>query len=500
MVGPWDPLALSETGRLHLGMPRFLHLASLLAGLLPALSSTPEVWPQFRGPGGQGIAAPRSSPPVLFSPTENVTWSADVAPGNSSPIVWGSHIILTAFADGKCLVISMDRETGRQRWRREFPAPAVEEVHRSLGSPASATPVTDGHHVVAYFGSLGLIALNLHGEELWRHPLPLPQTEYGSSSSPILHGNRIYQLLDQDGASQLVAVDVRTGKTVWTVDRPEMRRGFGTPVLWERPGVTDLVVPGTFWLIGYHPDNGEERWRVSGLSRITCTSPVIGDGLLLTSSWTTGGDRTADRITMPPFDEVLASRDADGDGQLTFEELPEGAAKQRFKHLDGNRNRFVERIEWESMAAIFAKVENQAFAVAPDAEGRISDAGVLWRFKKGLPYVASPLFYRGRFYQVKNGGLLTCLNPRTGIPSYQEERLDAPGDYYASLVAADGRIYATSQHGVVTVVAADDEFRVLGRNRLGQTVHASPVPVGDQLLVRTATKLYQFRNPEPGRR
>ena len=145
-------------------------------------------------------------------------------------------------------------------------------------------------------------------------------------------------------------------------------------------------------------------------------------------------------------------------------------------------------------------MENQAFAVAPDAEGRISDAGVLWRFKKGLPYVASPLLYRGRFYQVKNGGLITCLDPRTGVPFYQEERLEAPGDYYASLVAADGRIYATSQHGVVSVLAAGDTFQVLGRNPMGEAVHATPVPVGEQLLIRTATKLYGFRDPKsPGR-
>jgi outer membrane protein assembly factor BamB len=93
--------------------------------------------------------------------------------------------------------------------------------------------------------------------------------------------------------------------------------------------------------------------------------------------------------------------------------------------------------------------------------------------------------------------LLTCLDPRTGVPLYQEERLDAPGDYYASLVAADGRIYVTSQQGVVSVLAAGDRFQVLGRNRLGEPVHATPVPVGEQLLVRTASKLYAFQDSKP---
>jgi outer membrane protein assembly factor BamB len=324
--------------------------------------------------------------------------------------------------------------------------------------------------------------------------MTLTQTEYGASSSPILAGENVIQLLDQDGDSHLVAVHRQTGKVAWRVDRPEMRRGFGTPIVWEHDGRSDLVVPGTLWLIGYDPANGTERWRVSGLARITCTSPVLGDGMLFTASWTTGGDRSADRITMPPWAEFVAQHDANKDGKFTFEELPDGPAKQRFKHLDGNRNGFVEPSEWESMAAIFSRVENQSFAVKPDGQGGVSDAGVLWRYKKGLPYVASPVFYRGRLYQVKNGGFLTCLDPQSGKPLYVEERLGAIGDYYASLLAADGRIYVTSQRGVVTVVRAGDTFEVLARNDLGEVVQASPVAVNDLLLIRTATQLYAFRD------
>jgi outer membrane protein assembly factor BamB len=264
--------------------------------------------------------------------------------------------------------------------------------------------------------------------------------------------------------------------------------------VWEHDGRADLVVPGTLWLIGYDPANGSERWRVSGLARITCTSPVIGDGMLFTASWTTGGDRSTDRITMPAWAEFTAQYDTNHDGRFTFDELPEGPAKQRFKHLDGNRNGFVEQAEWDSMAAIFSRVENQSFAVKPDAQGGVSDAGVLWRYKKGLPYVASPVFYRGRLYQVKNGGFLTCLDPQSGKPLYVEERLGAIGDYYASLLAADGRIYVTSQRGVITVVRAGDAFEVLARNDLGEVIQASPAAVNDLLLIRTATQLYAFRD------
>src|SRR6185295_260883 len=121
-------------------------------------------------------------------------------------------------------------------------------------------------------------------------------------------------------------------EVAWRVERSEMRRGFGTPIVWAHDGASDLVVPGTIWLVGLDPATGVERWRVSGLARITCTSPVVGDGMLFAASWTTGGDLGPQHLLMPKFDDVLATNDADKDGKLTFAELPRGPAKERFKH------------------------------------------------------------------------------------------------------------------------------------------------------------------------
>lgn len=342
-------------------------------------------WPQFRGPGGLGIAAPDARPPRQINPITNVAWKLATPSGNASPVIWGDRLILTGSGEGQLVTLALDRESGKELWRRATRPERWEEVHPSRGNPASATPVTEGERVYVFFGSLGLLAFDFEGNELWRHPLDLPQTEYGASSSPVLAGGRLVQLLDQDGGSHLLALDPRTGQVAWRVERPEMRRGFGTPLVWEHDGVSDLVVPGTVWLAGYDPRSGIERWRVGGLARITCTSPVAGDGLLLTASWTTGGDRGADRITLPAFSEFAALHDRNHDERFTLDELPDGPARQRFKHLDGNRDGTVSREEWESMAAIFARVENQAFAVKPGADGKLSEAGVLWRFKRGLP-------------------------------------------------------------------------------------------------------------------
>jgi outer membrane protein assembly factor BamB len=490
------PLAIRAAPALQSGMLRSaLSLGLVMLGFPgTVLTAAPDgaYWPQFRGPGGLGVAATDAKPPVEFGPTNRVRWKAPLPSGNSSPVVWGNRIYVTGYDAGRLLVLALDRESGRERWRREVTPEKVEEVHRSLGSPASATPVTDGERLYVHFGSFGLIAYDLEGKELWRQPMTLTETEYGASSSPIIAGENVIVLLDQDGGSHLLAANRRTGKVAWRVDRPEMRRGFGTPLLWDHDGVSDLVVPGTLWLKAYDPMSGTERWRARGLARITCTSLAAGDGLLFTASWTTGGDHNADHLLMPKFDDFAAQHDANHDGKFSFSELPEGPMKQRFKHLDGNRSGFVERDEWESMAEIFSHVENQAFAMKAGGQGDLSESNVLWRFKRGLPYVASPVYYGGRFYMVKNGGMLTCLDPRSGKPAYLEERLGALGDYYASLVAADGRIYASSQPGVITVVKAGDRLEVLARNQMGEAVQATPAIVGDTILVRTASQLYSF--------
>ena len=467
--------------------------ALALACLALALSSAGAAdWPQFRGPGSLGIAAPDAHPPRSFGVESNVAWRIPIPAGNSSPILMAGRLFLTGFDQDRLVTLALDPATGRELWRRSLEPSRVEEVHRSLGSPASATPAGDGNRVYVHFGSFGLAAYGLDGTEAWRRPLPVTETEYGASSSPVLAGGLVIQLLDQDGDSHLVAVRTSDGSVAWRVDRPEMRRGFGTPILWAHHGRTDLVVPGTVFMTGLDPATGTERWRVDGLARITCTSPVVAGDTLFAASWTTGGDRGRDRIELPPFDEVLAGNDRDRDGRLSYAELPPGPASDRKKHLDGNRDGHVDRREWDSMAGIFQRVENQAWALTAGPDGSVDASGVRWRFKRGLPYVASPLHHEGSLYLVKNGGFLTCIDAATGKARYQEERLPGTGDYYASPVLADGHLYISSQHGVVTVVRAGPEFEVVSRADLGESVQASPVPDGGLLFIRTTGHLYAF--------
>ncbi len=476
-------------------IPRCIPLS--LAGLttLVAMKLLASDWPQFRGPGSQGVAPTDARPPLSFGPSSNVLWQVSVPPGNSSPVLRDGRLFLTAFDQGQLWTLALDPATGHELWRRSLPPSKVEEVHRSLGSPASATVATDASRLFVHFGSFGLAAYSFDGRELWRHALPVTETEYGASSSPVVAGDLVVQLLDQDAGSYLVALRTEDGKEAWRVDRPGMRRAFGTPILWSHHGRTDLVVPGTIFMTGLDPATGRERWRVDGLARITCTTPVVSGNTLFAASWTTGGDRATDRIELGAFDAILTENDKDHDGRLSHAELPAGAAQQRKKHLDGNRDGFVDRTEWESMASIFARVENQAWALEAGADGSVKTEGVRWRFKRGLPYVASPVHDGRHLYLVKNGGFLTCLDAVTGKPAYQEVRLSAVGDYYASPTLAAGHLYVASQPGVVTVVKAGPRFEMVSRNDLGEAVQASPAVVGSTLYLRTASKLYAFGAP-----
>lgn len=462
-------------------------LAVLLAG--PTMSRAASNWPQFRGPDGQAVAAPGKTP-AHFGPATNLLWKVPLPAGHSSPCLWGDRIFVTGFENGKLETLCLDRRDGKVLWRVAAPAEKIEPVHR-IGSPASTTPATDGERVFVYFGSFGLLAYDLAGRELWRKPLPIPMIEFGSGSSPILAGDLIVLLCDQDLDSFLLTVDRRNGQTIWKTARPEFRRSFSTPYLWRHDGVEEIVVTGTVWLKAYDLKDGHERWKMRGLARVANASPTSGDGLLFASSWNIGGD-ARDHLTLPSLVEFTAANDRDQNGKFAKEEFPAGPLRDRFTQIDLDKDGFVTPDEWRISEEIFAKAENALFAVRPGGRGDITATHLAWKQTRGLPYVPSALFYGGRVYVVKNGGLASCYDAKTGRTLYQEERLGALGDYYSSPVGADGKVYFTSQQGVVTVIQAGDVFHVLARNELAEQVMATPAIVDGTLYFRTAGYLWAF--------
>ena len=225
-----------------------------------------------------------------------------------------------------------------------------------------------------------------------------------------------------------------------------------------------------------------------GLPNEMVSSPVGGGGLIYIAGWTYGSGVSR----MPAFDKLLEQGDANKDGQLTRAEAPDGPAKRHFVYIDADKNGRVTREEYAAIARVFDESKNVALAIRPDGRGDVTDTHVVWKATRGLPYVPSPLYYEGRIYLVKNGGLASCFDAATGRVFYQEERLGALGDYYASPVAAAGKTCVASQQGMVVVYRAGDTLEVLARNALNEPILATPAVVEGTLYVRTKSQLYAF--------
>ena len=412
-------------------------------------------------------------------------------PGHSSPCVWGDKIVLTGLADGKLVTFCVSRTDGHELWRTAAPTQKIEATHR-IGSPAAPTPCTDGKLVYAYFGSFGVLAYDWNGKEVWRKPLPAPIVEFGTGASPILEDGKLIIVADQDVGSFLLALDAKTGAEVWRVDRSEFRRSFSTSLIWRHDGLEELIVAGSLWVRSYDLKDGKQRWSARGMARVANASPVAADGLLFVSSWNVGGDED-DRVVMEPFEVFAAVNDTSKDGILIRDEFPKGPVKDRFSQMDADKDERVTKAEYEMMRSMFAEAANQLFAIKPGGSGDITDTHVVWQVSKHLPYVSSPVVANGRVFTMKNGGLASCYDARSGSPIYQAERVEAPGDYYSSSATADGRIYVTSQRGTVVVLdSASDTLKVLARNELHAAIFASPAIVDGVIYLRTDKHLFAF--------
>jgi len=462
---------------------------AVIISLARSVSGAESWWPQFRGPNSSGVAE-SATPPVEFGPGTNQIWKTSVPSGASSPCIWGDWIFLTAFENGGLRTQCYQRSDGTLLWSSDAHAGALEEFHPEEGSPAASTPVADGKRVVVYFGSCGLICYDVKGKELWRHTLPVAQTSggFGSGTSPVIAGGLVIVNRDQIRGCSLLAVDLKTGEKVWETERPDVTQSFGTPIFWKNDGADEVVMSGSLNLKGYDLKTGAERWTLGGMPSFTCTTPVLGDGLLYFAGWAPGKDAGS----MPSW-EYLAKADTNNDGAISPEEAKAAGFGGFFRAFDMNGDGKITPEDLQLMKAQMAKGENVLVALKSGGHGKLSADNLAWKQTSGLPYVPSPLFYRGRVYLVRDGGMASCFDAKTGKPYYEKERLDAEGSYYASPVAADGRIYFVSLNGKVSVVAAGgDKPVVLRQADFHERICATPALVGKTLYLRTASALYAF--------
>lgn len=462
-------------------------------------------WPQYRGPDGAGVSD--AAAPTEFNPKLNVLWSAGLTQGHSSPSIWGDRLFLTGFdtASKKLEALAYDRRDGKLLWRQTVPADGIEKVHE-VSSPATATPVVDGERVYVYFGSAGLFCYDLNGKPVWSRPMLKADVGFGSGTSPVLAGESLILARD-DGERHMLALDRKTGQTLWDVKLGGGGpfAGHSTPAIWREQII--LHRPGE--IIGYAASDGSKRWSVKAASQGTGT-PVVHGNLLLVGAW--GGGEAELRDPIPDWKTLLAKYDKNGDGVITKDEFPDDLALARridagrtpgavvtFKRffdlfIDTNKDGKLSQSEWETVLKMIAAptpVAHGLLAIRLSGEKDGARADVAWSEERGVPEVPVPLAYRGRVYAVTNGGTVSALDEASGQLVYRA-RLGAGGLYYASPIAAGDHLYFSSGEGIVTVVRAGDKLEVVARNDLGEPVFATPAAVENRLYVRTAARLYAF--------
>jgi len=469
-------------------MKSTIPLLFLTASTVVASTKGVPQWPSFRGPNSSGVA-PAAQPPTKIGPKEKTQWVVSVPWSPSSPCVWDKRIFLTTFHEGRLETRCYDRRDGKLLWSRNAPVEKLEEFHQTEGSPAASTPATDGQRVVSYFGSSGLVCYDFSGKELWRHPLPTAVTagNFGSGGSPLIAGNLVIVNRDQARNSSLLAFRLRDGHKAWETPRPDSPTSYGTPILWKHDRAEELIVSGSLFLKSYDLKTGQQRWMMRGLPSYTCTTPVTGSGLLFFAGWSPGKSDSP----WPRWEGVVEKQDKNSDGVISLDEFTDGAVWFKAQDIDGDGK--LEREDWDAIGGLMKKGENVLLAIKPGGRGDVTETHLAWKFERGLPYVPSPLYYDGRVYLVKDGGMMSCFDALTGKAFYTQERLNALGSYYASPVAAAGRVYVFSLDGKATVIKADGEKpEILHQADFGERIAATPALVEDNLYLRTATKLYSF--------
>ncbi len=266
-------------------------------------------WPQWRGPLGTGVA-PQSDPPVVWDEETNIRWKIKLpGSGHATPIVWRDRIfVTTAVPYGEKLpprysgapgahdnlpvtqrhrffVLAIDRGDGRIVWEKAVHDELPHEGGHETASLASNSPVTDGEHLFAYFGSRGLYCLNFEGDVVWEKDMGRMHSKHGhgEGSSPVLYGDQLIINWDHEGESFLISLNKKTGEPQWKVKRDEVT-SWATPIVVEHGGRAQVVVSGTDRVRGYDLTDGTVIWECGGLSANIVATPVAGDGMIFAAS------------------------------------------------------------------------------------------------------------------------------------------------------------------------------------------------------------------------
>ena len=474
---------------------------TIIFGALYILPFGPDVaciaddWTQFRGPNATGVSAAPEPLPAEFSTSQNLVFSHEIGKGIACPIVAAGKVVTTAYAPETGFVVYChEAATGAELWKQVFKV-EPESLPGKIVPPnehASSTPCTDGERVYIYFSAIGLCALDLaNGEPLWSYSLPLPYylMDWGPASSPIVYEDMVIYCQDDDLDQYLIALDKKSGTLRWQKPRPEMLGGYSVPVLCTANGRTDLVVAGTGKLQGFNPATGEEIWACNSLLRTMMSTPAVKDDRIYVTCQSYGD---AGRILK---DALMEWKDTNQDKKLEKNEF-EKPFWTKFEKADTNGDGFL--IQEEINTAFQAPTNmvgggNIMQCIKGGGAGDVTGTHLVWNLDHKAPSnISSPLVVDGRMFVVKKGGMSAAFDDTTGQTIWMQKRIRNLGDYFASPVAGDGKIYVTGENGFIVVLKQGPDMEILAMNDMEDTCVATPAISNGRIYVRTLNKLYCF--------
>lgn len=443
-------------------------------GLVLAASVQAQNWPQFRGPNASGVAGGHAAP-IRWDAEKgtNILWKTSI-PGlaHSSPIVWGDRVFVTTAvssdsnvelseeypngmttakdtAEHSWRLYALNKHTGEVLWERIAHEGVPKSQRHPKSSQASPTPATDGKVIVAFFGSEGLYAYDFDGTLLWKQDLGLlnagwhfdPDYVYGVASSPVIYEDLVIVQCDLQEDSFLVAFQLKDGQEVWRSPRDEIP-SWATPTIYMGKDRSELVTHSPSFIRGVDLRSGEELWRLSSNLDHTIPTPVVsGDLIYVTSAG----------VKLSP---VYAIRPG-GTGDITLE------------------------------------------------EGATSNEFIAWSYRRGGPFIPTPVVYDGYLYLCADNGVLTVYDARTGERIYRARIGGKGGAYFASPIAADGKLYFASEDGDIFVIKTGPKYELLAENPMGEVLMATPAISEGVLYVRGLKHLFAIgeaaASPSPTR-
>jgi outer membrane protein assembly factor BamB len=432
-------------------MPSFIRFTVAAIAVMAAAGTlaADENWPQWRGPGSQGISN-ETQLPTEWAPGKNVAWKTELPAGPSSPIVWGDRIFVTSSVEGEVVpgakaaihtmegkewihpdsvaadrkhtlkVLAIDAKSGKILWDRTAYEGTVYDARHRRSSFAGPTAATDGTMVYAYFGPEGLYAYDFSGTLAWKVVEKFRTLGLGTGTSPVIFENLVIIQRDENEGKESViaAYDKRTGKEAWTTKRP-VQISWSTPVLVDAGGRAELVTNGTEFVIGYDPATGKELWRTPGVESNAIHTPLAGKGVVVVSAGY-------------PAKKVIAIRPGP---------VP-------------------------------------------------ADKRVAWAYAKGTGYVVSNILYGDYIYLLTDNGVVTCLDAVTGAIRYEGGRPPVPSHFMGSPVAFGGVIAMTSEDGETFMLKAGPRHEIVRTNTVGEPVYASPAIANGRIYIRGEKHLF----------